>query len=345
MHSTGWPKGYTPMDNPIVPQNQTGISLPQRLGFLRASLAEASDDFARTQVRDFARAVKEAAVILNYQDIVIQASELIQDAERTIDKATPPQQGKRTDIDNFVIRDHEVDEQPVSPDTRRQIRRAHNISDEEYEQVKEEYREKQEPITRAALIRKGKEKRNAENAAVREILTAEPVPIPDGLFDVIYADPPWAFDQSIATTPGRDVLAHYPTMTTDDICRMEIPAADDAALFMWTPASHMPQALEAMYAWGFDYKTELIWVKPSIGMGHWLRLRHEPMLIGIRGTMPIDKSVSRESVVEAPRGKHSEKPVEVYELIERMFPGRRYLELFSRKQRERWEGYGYEFPA
>ena len=74
-------------------------------------------------------------------------------------------------------------------------------------------------------------------------------------------------------------------------------------------------------AWGFDYKTFAVWVKPPlIGLGYWLRMRHEPLLLGIRGTMPLDIRSERDSVIFADKRGHSVKPVQVYRLIESMFP-------------------------
>lgn len=118
------------------------------------ALREATSDFERLRVRDEARAVAAAAEVLHRRDIQVLAAELIADAERAIAKANPPEQGKRLDL---VIPDHEVQEElPVSSDNLRQMRRAHQMDDDEYEEIKAEHRDQGQPITRKALIERGK---------------------------------------------------------------------------------------------------------------------------------------------------------------------------------------------
>ncbi len=86
-----------------------------------------------------------------------------------------------------------------------------------------------------------------------------------------------------------------------------------------------------MHAWGFTYKTNLAWVKPSIGLGRWTRNRHELLLLGKHGNHPCpDPEDLPDSVIEASRGRHSEKPEAAYELIETALPGASKLELFAR---------------
>jgi len=96
-------------------------------------------------------------------------------------------------------------------------------------------------------------------------------------------------------------------------------------------------------AWGFECKTTLCWVKPWIGPGVWLRNRHELLLLGRRGDYPPPDPEDRvDSVLEAPRGRHSEKPERVYELLERMYPQASKLELFARSRRPGWSAWGNE---
>ncbi len=165
--------------------------------------------------------------------------------------------------------------------------------------------------------------------------------LPAGVFDLIYADPPWQLG-----SPGSSGSPeqHYPTMPTAEICSLRIPAADDAVLFLWAVSSRLADALEVIAAWGFELKTTLVWVKPSIGPGNYVRNRHELLLIATRGNHPTPLPRHRpDSVVEAPRGRHSEKPKVFYELIERMYPNATRLELFARgKERPGWTFWGNE---
>lgn len=79
---------------------------------------------------------------------------------------------------------------------------------------------------------------------------------------------------------------HDATMPLDAIKALDVPAAGDAALFLWTPASLMPDGLAVVAAWGFDYKTNVVWVKDKIGMGNYVRTQQELLLIATRGNMP-----------------------------------------------------------
>ena len=179
--------------------------------------------------------------------------------------------------------------------------------------------------------------------AQRDIALAAP-PLPNGPFELIYADPPWQLGNPASAYAPEN---HYPTMPLEKIKAFEVPAADDAVLFLWAVASKLPQALEVIKAWGFEYKTCLTWVKKSIGLGTWVRHRHEHLLIGRRGNYPPPDPEDRpDSVIEAPRGAHSAKPALAYELIERAYPRASKLELFARGvPRSGWSAWGNEVEA
>lgn len=166
-------------------------------------------------------------------------------------------------------------------------------------------------------------------------------PLPEGTFDLICADPPWQLGSPASTYSPEQ---HYPTLPTGAICELPVPAADQAALFLWAVTSLLPDALEVVNAWGFTYKTAFVWVKPSIGLGNYARNRHELLLLATRGSLPLPPPERRlDSVLEADRGSHSEKPDRAYELIERMYPGAHRLELFARgKPRAGWKAWGNE---
>lgn len=166
-------------------------------------------------------------------------------------------------------------------------------------------------------------------------------------FPVIYADPPWRYEDS-TTSPNRFIENQYPTMDLDEICAMPVAswAAKDAILFLWATSPKLEEALQVMRAWGFSYRTNLVWVKDKIGLGHWVRQQHELLLIGRRGAFPTPEPARRpSSVIEAPRTVHSAKPTEMYDLIEGMYPGLRYLELFARAGRAGWASFGNEAPS
>lgn len=159
----------------------------------------------------------------------------------------------------------------------------------------------------------------------------DPEPLPEGKYSVILADPPWQYEHMISES--REIENQYPTMSLDEICDLPVLplSADDCMLFLWTTSPHLKQALEVIEAWGFDYRTNMVWVKPSIGPGYYVRQRHEILLIARKGA-PIlpEPKVKPDSVLEAPRQKHSQKPEIVHKLIEKAYPNGTRIELFRR---------------
>lgn len=188
-------------------------------------------------------------------------------------------------------------------------------------------------------------KRQEQIARHAELAAAE-TPMPTGRYSVILADPPWRYEFSATTS--RAIESHYPSMALDEICALPISdlAADDAVLYLWATAPKLREALAVMDAWGFEYKSNMVWVKRSIGMGYWARGRHEHLLIGVKGAFPAPPPDERpDSVIEAPRREHSQKPDEAYELLERLYPNEARLELFARTARFDWQAWGNEAYA
>lgn len=165
----------------------------------------------------------------------------------------------------------------------------------------------------------------------------------EGKYGLIYADPPWQYD--FAETDSRKIENHYPTMTVEEIEGLgeSVPASDDALLFLWATSPKLREALRVVAAWGFEYVTCMVWVKPSIITGYYARQQHELLLIGKRGDPPVPQAENRPpSVMHGPRTEHSRKPQAAYEVIERMYPERAKLELFARNGRPGWKPWGNE---
>ena len=159
-------------------------------------------------------------------------------------------------------------------------------------------------------------------------------------FATVYADPPWRYaNGGTRGAAGR----HYRTMTVEEIAALPVPqlAEDRAHLHLWTTTSFLPEALDVLRAWGFAYKSQLVWAKPGrLGMGNYWRVSHEILLLGVRGGLPFNDHGQR-SWLEAERGRHSQKPWAVRRRIERVSPGP-YLELFGRELVEGWTVFGNE---
>ena len=167
--------------------------------------------------------------------------------------------------------------------------------------------------------------------------------LPESTFEIIYCDPPWKYD--FAESSNRKIENQYPTMTVEEISKMKLPIiADNALLLMWATAPKLKEALKVIDTWGFEYKTNAVWDKAILGMGYWFRGQHEILLIATKGTFsaPLPKN-RMSSVYKEKRGKHSSKPTFYYQWIEKCFPDRTMIELFSRnKYNDKWEVWGNE---
>jgi len=166
---------------------------------------------------------------------------------------------------------------------------------------------------------------------------------PPGRYPLILADPPWRYENPPMGGGNRAIENHYPTMSLDEICALPVGmhAADDALLYLWAPAPKLAECLAVIEAWGFTYRTNIVWIKDKIGMGYHARSQHELLLIAKRGELAPPLPKDRESsVVFADRGRHSEKPAAFYELIERWYPSLPKLELFARIERDGWTPFG-----
>jgi N6-adenosine-specific RNA methylase IME4 len=171
----------------------------------------------------------------------------------------------------------------------------------------------------------------------------ESPPLPDGLFDLIYADPPWQLGN-----PDSDHAPeqHYPTMPLEEIAALDIPAADNCLLYLWVANPVLPAGLQVLEAWGFEYRGNEVWDKKRIGLGVWTRYQHELLLIGRKGNAsPAQPELLCPSLFSAERTRHSEKPPIVYERLEQLYPERNKLELFARTKRPGWTPWGNEVPA
>jgi N6-adenosine-specific RNA methylase IME4 len=158
-------------------------------------------------------------------------------------------------------------------------------------------------------------------------------------FPTVVADPPWQY----ANTASRGAAEnHYPTLTLQQICSEPIAqiADDNAHLHLWTTNAFLEDAFTIIRAWGFEYKSCMVWVKPTIGMGNYWRVSHEFLLFATRGRLPFGRN-DVPSWREARRSRHSSKPFCFRELIEQVSPGP-YLEVYGREEHPStaWTVYG-----
>ena len=237
-----------------------------------------------------------------------------------------------------------------SPENERQVRPLSQLPvDDRAEAWEEAVEEAGGEVPTAAQV---------QEVVSRRLATDEPAPpsevITDGAavrvesisdlsgekFGCIYADPPWAYSNQ-ATRASTD--NHYHTMTVDELCGMPVAdlAADDAHLHLWTTNAFVFDAKQVIEAWGFEYRSMFIWVKPQMGIGNYWRVSHEILLTAVRGNAKRFNAKNLMSWGEFDRGRHSAKPEEVRAMIEQASPNPR-LELFGRTEIAGWTVYGNE---
>jgi|SRR3990167_4906133 len=170
-------------------------------------------------------------------------------------------------------------------------------------------------------------------------------------YQIILADPPWRYDFS--KDSADTIENHYPTMSVDEICALQVPSEDNAVLYLWATAPKLKEALNVMEAWGFNYKTHAIWDKGWIGMGYWFRGQHELLLVGVKGNFSPPQAEQRiSSVMKQKKSEHSAKPEGIRQLIGEWYPDKTKLELFARSNNDslfqkgiKWDVFGNEVKS
>ena len=170
-------------------------------------------------------------------------------------------------------------------------------------------------------------------------------------YKTIYADPPWQFSNRTGKmAPEHKRLNRYATMKLEDIKKLPVhEAADEKChLYLWVPNALLPEGLEVMKAWGFEYKTNIIWEKvrkdgmpDGRGVGFYFRNVTEILLFGIKGenNRTLQAGRSQVNLVRSIKREHSRKPDEIISVIESCSSGP-YLELFARGERNNWDMWG-----
>jgi N6-adenosine-specific RNA methylase IME4 len=165
-------------------------------------------------------------------------------------------------------------------------------------------------------------------------------------FGCIYADPPWRYENQATRASTGDHYAageknDHTGMSVDQICELPVRelAAADAHLHLWTTNAFLFECPKIFKAWGFEFRSSFVWVKPQIGIGNYWRNSHEILLTAIRGDAKRFNDHSLQSWIECSRGKHSDKPEQIRGLIEGASTGP-FLELFGRRVAPGWAVWG-----
>jgi N6-adenosine-specific RNA methylase IME4 len=188
----------------------------------------------------------------------------------------------------------------------------------------------------------------ARRLAKKDKVMQKAAALPDDKFNVIYADPPWSYNDKQSGTISESYGAaekHYPSMSMAELSALDIPSltADDGVLFLWATSPMLPDALDLAKAWGFKYKASFVWDKVRHNMGHYNSVRHEFLLICTKGSGTPQVAKLYDSVQSIERtDKHSEKPEEFRQIIESLYPNGRKVELFARSPHDGWTCWGNE---
>lgn len=170
-------------------------------------------------------------------------------------------------------------------------------------------------------------------------------------FKTVLADPPWQFQNRTGKiAPEHKRLSRYGTMTLDEIKALpvEVATCDTSHLYLWVPNALLPEGLAVMRAWGFNYKSNIVWQKvrkdggpDGRGVGFYFRNVTELLLFGVRGknARTLQPGRTQVNIISTRKREHSRKPDEQYQVIQECSPGP-YLELFARGKRPNWAIWG-----
>lgn len=243
----------------------------------------------------------------------------LQNSAKAIDKVdTRAELATIAGVSHDTIAKVKVIEQKATEDVKEKLSSGEISINQAYQDIKKE--EKKIEIKEKALELKN-----------------NPISLPEGEYNVIYADPPWKYDNS-----GFEMSAanQYPLMTIEEMIKeIKFDTSKNAVLFLWVTNPLLQESFDLIKGWGFEYKTNFVWVKERHTAGFYVFGQHEILMICTKGSM-LPMGEKYKSIINGSNKIHSKKPEIVYEIIESMYPGQKYLELFSRSKRKNWYSWG-----
>lgn len=208
-----------------------------------------------------------------------------------------------------------------------------------------------DPKQQKELLQEGTEKNwkaRDFNHVVKNIKKIEtPLQEIEGKYNVFVIDPPWAYGTEY-DSESRRVASPYNEKTTQELKEwgkeeFEKSAHSDSVIWLWTTHKFLPDSFELLKEWGFDYKLTMVWDKQKMGMGVWLRCQSEFCLLGVKGDYHKHWKLENErDIMSVARREHSRKPEEFYDMVNRLCPKGKKIDIFSREKHEGFEQYGNE---
>ena len=282
-----------------------------------------------------------------------QRSVLALELESVFSKRAKKQQGQRNDIKPTL-----AESKPI--ETRKELAKVANVSHGTLDKVKK-IQAVATPEVKAQLSTgevsinqvyqdiKKDEKKEIRDKKIEEIkfkIETENLSLKNKKYHVIAIDPPWAYSEKGGfssddyNSQSNRGAVDYPTLSVEQIKKIELPEAEDCVLFLWTTHAFLKDSFEILNEWGYNYKATLVWDKVKMGLGRTIRMQVEFCLIAIKGNPIINGNSERDIITES-RREHSRKPEAFYEMVDRMCIGNK-LDYFSRQNRINWEHYGAE---
>lgn len=320
----------------------------------KAALAEARSVDEVKSIRDKAEAVRLYARMASDTELEANAAELRLRAERRGGLLVAQMKAEglldrggrkaRTGSDGEPVKTVKLEDLGLDKAESRRFQKVGGIAERAFEVMVERVRADIAAGKRVSLdIAKAEDKAQRRAQRLEALKGAEGDLKTETKVNVVYADPPWKYEPySRETGMDRSAGNHYPEMETDAIKALPVPdvTAKNCVLFMWATVPMLPEALDVMKAWGFEYKSHCIWNKDRIGTGYWFRNKHELLLVGVKGQIPAPlPGAQAYSVIDGPVKEHSRKPIIFRTLIEGLFPGLPKIELFARASGDAEQGW------
>ena len=330
----------------------TPALVERNLQTLALAMEQAHGDVSLAlDVRDEAQRHQVAYAAMGLRGASVRANSIVMRAERIValaPKGTPEHPPAVHTNAGVSMKSDSVADQ----NQRSRIRKAHeDVSDEKFEEIIAESLETEVPVTRKAIERAGQQARADANAERKADLAANPPPLPQGVYRTLVIDPPWPVDKITAAgaTPHNSAGGmEYPVMQVSEI--RELPVADllapDAWVFLWTTQRFLRDAQDMVESdWGLRYRFVMVWHKDSGFQPFGLpKYNAEFVVVAANGKPEFVDLKAFSIAFNAPSRGHSVKPLEFYELLERVTVAPR-LSMFERSERPGFGVWGNEVAS
>ena len=224
-----------------------------------------------------------------------------------------------------------------------------NIPDEIFEDAindkKEAVNKGASELTTTSMVKVAHEVKKQQRAKELKDVIIEKT---DKKYRIVYADPPWKYNEVNHQTQGnfqsKTLGDHYPSLSISELC--ELPIKDltekNAVMFFWVTSPLLEECFPVIKAWGFKYKTSMVWDKVKHNVGNYVSVRHELLLICTKGSCTPDVKKLDDSVYSEERTEHSKKPKYFRDLIDKIYTEGNRIELFARDENPGWDKWGNE---